>query len=72
MPVVAQIVVTLTEDGKLAVQGSGPHAANRLMLLGMLEQAKASMMSPAPTQDRPPIFLAKGPFVGHGHNGQGR
>ena len=61
-----QIMLTLTANGALNVQASGPAGSNKLLLIGMLEMGKALLTKPEPTGAAvPPILLAQGSLPGH-------
>lgn len=58
MDKILQIAVSLTAEGKVNVQAAGPAAGNKVMLLGLLEMAKAALTNPQ--QEPPsPLLVAK-------------
>ena len=53
--VLAEIHIALNDDGQLAASQRGPAANNKIVLLGMLEQAKALILNPP---EKSPIVAA--------------
>ena len=53
----AEIAIALNENGHLALQVQGPLAGNRIIILGMLEQAKELILHPP--KEASPIALAR-------------
>lgn len=56
----AQVTISLLDDGQLQLKAAGPAAGNKLLLIGMLETAKTSLLAPQePRPATPPILLAQ-------------
>lgn len=53
---IAEIHIALNDDGQLATSQRGPGASNKIVLLGMLEQAKALILNPP---EKSPIVAAQ-------------
>ncbi len=67
-----QIVATLTEEGQIGIQATGPGSESKLVILGLLDMVKEAVMQPQQPQPQPqpasPILLARGGLP----NGRGR
>ena len=55
MGVIAQVTVSLTEDGQVKLAAGGPGAGNKVLLLGLLEMGKGALLQ----QGQPPAGAPK-------------
>ncbi len=58
--VIAQVSVTLTDEGKVGVEVA-PAGSDKVVLLGLLEIAKQAVLHP-PQAKPPPLLAASGPL----------
>jgi len=57
----SKLTITLTADGQLQLQATGPAGTSKILMLGMLEMTKAVITAPQPAGPPPsPLLVARG------------
>lgn len=59
-----EILITVTSDGQLRVEVKGQQ--NKALIVGVLEIAKATFLSPPKTEGASPILIAQGSLPKNG------
>lgn len=62
----ARITITMTKDGHISFQAVGPATENKVVLLGLLELAKAGIVNQRPEPAGHGLLLPMGPIRRNG------
>ena len=57
---IAQVTVSIEEDGRVNIKAGGPDAGNKVVLLGLLEIGKALLNQQEAKPPGAPLLLARG------------
>ncbi len=61
-----EVLLTLSAEGEIKMQWSGPRSADRVTLLGMLAYGHAMVLAATPPGRRSPLVLPNGPLPQRG------